>query len=308
MVQINGMTIDPRVRISHPDKPLWSELPVTKAHYTSYLANMAPFMLPFLAHRALTVVRYPHGVPGDSFFQKNCPDYAPDFIRTAEIDGTVYIVCNDLSTLLWLGNQSALEFHVPFNRTDATRPLEIVFDLDPPDRSAFPLAVKAAREMKAIFDRLGLVSYPKLSGSRGLQIHIPISGSGLTYRDTRQFTSFIARLLVQKFPDSFTVERLKKNRGRKLYVDYVQHAEGKTLICPYSTRGKPKATVAAPLYWEEVTDSLKIDTYNLPFVLKRTLAGTCPMADYFEQKNEALPAILSTIKKTKNSKGRQTFD
>ncbi|RYM06095.1 ATP-dependent DNA ligase [Sporolactobacillus sp. THM7-7] len=289
-------SIHPQVQITHPDKLIWAEPPIDKQQFIAYLFHVSRYMLPFLENRALTLLRFPHGVPGESFYQKNCPDYAPGFIRTAQIEDTNYIVCQDLSTLLWLGNQLAIEFHIPFNTVGSDKPLEIVFDLDPPSRSEFPLAVKAAKEMKRIFDRLDIKSYPKLSGSRGLQIHIPIYGNTLTYAETRIFTSFIAKILVEKFPDEYTVERLKKNRGSKLYVDYIQHAEGKTIVCPYSTRGKEGATVAAPIHWEEVNQHLKIEKYNVPFVLDRLSHGDCPMSDYFQQNNDSLIPIISSLK------------
>ncbi|WP_066297899.1 DNA ligase D [Bacillus sp. FJAT-29937] len=285
------------VKITHPDKIIWEKPFISKERFVAYLIQISPFILPFLEKRILTTIRYPHGIPGESFYQKNCPDYAPSFIRTKEKDGINYIVCNDLSTLLWLGNQLAIEYHVPFQTIETDRPLEIVFDLDPPNSSSFSQAIKAAKEMKKIFDNFDIISYPKLSGSKGLQIHIPINRGSLSYDDTRIFTSFIANYLVEKFPNDFTIERMKKNRGGRLYIDYIQHAEGKTIICPYSTRGKEQATVAAPLYWEEVNEKLKVEKYNVPFVLDRLSNKNCPMSDFFAQENTSLLNIISTLKK-----------
>lgn len=283
--------------ITHPDKIIWKQPGISKVQFVSYLVQVSRFMLPFLEKRALTTIRFPHGVPGVSFFQKNCPDYAPEFIQTAVIGDNNYIVCGDLPTLIWLGNQLAIEYHVPFQTINSDRPMEIVLDLDPPDRSSFPLAVEAALEMKNILDRFELTSYPKLSGSRGLQIHIPVAGNSLTYADTRIFTSFVARCLTEKFPDKFTVERLIKNRGNRLYIDYVQHAPGKTIICPYSPRGREDATVAVPLHWEEVDKNLRIEKYTIPFVLERISDGRCPMEGFFKQENRSLATIISSLKK-----------
>lgn len=253
-------------------------------------------MLPFLERRTLTTIRYPHGIPGDFFYQKNCPDYAPSSILTKSVEGINYIVCNELSTLLWLGNQLAIEYHIPFQTIDSLKPSEIVFDLDPPSKGDFHLAIKAALEMKKIFDSLEIRSYPKLSGNKGLQIHIPIKVNSLTYEDTRIFMYFIAKYLIEKFPDDFTIERLKKKRNGKLYIDYLQHAEGKTIISPYSTRGQENATVAAPLYWEEVNGNLRIEKFNIPFVLDRLSKVKCPMDDFFIQENANLLEIISTLK------------
>lgn len=298
---LNNTSVSQDVTFTSLDKVIWENPLIHKEGLLSYLCEISSYMLPFLRERILTTIRYPNGIKGESFFQKNCPDYAPSFIQTIEKEGTHFIVCNDISTLLWLGNQLAIEFHIPFQTIYEDRPLEIVFDLDPPSRAHFSLAIKAAVEMQRIFDGLGIVSFPKLSGSKGIQIHIPISHLPLSYNDTRIFTSFISYYLIEQFPDDFTIERFKKNRGGRLYIDYVQHAEGKTLICPYSTRGKEDATVAAPLYWDEVNDNLKIETFNIPFVLNRMEKIKCPMENYFEHKNSSLMDIVFMLKE-KNKK------
>ncbi|MCA0757743.1 DNA ligase D [Paenibacillus sp. N4] len=290
-----------QVKLTHPDKIIWEHPRIDKEGFVAYLIQVSPYMLPFLRKRVLTTIRYPHGVPGESFYQKNSPDYAPDFIKTAEWNGN--IVCNDLSALIWLGNQLAVEYHIPFQTVETELPLEIVIDLDPPGRERFPLAVKAALELKAVFDSFGIVSFPKLSGGKGLQIHIPIPGdASLTYEDTRILTSFLADYLVQKHPDDFTVERLKKNRGERLYVDYIQHAAGKTIVCPYSARGNEEATVAAPLYWHEVNGQLTAKTFNIPFVLDRLAGGECPMRHFFQTDNRSLLTVLSMLKEKKRKK------
>lgn len=286
----------PDYEVTHPDKLIWQRPPIRKAGYIAYLVQTASRMLPFLEDKTLTVIRYPHGVPGDSFFQKHFPDNVPDFVQTVTEDAENRILCNNLSTLVWLGNQAAVEFHLPFQTFGSDDPDEIVFDLDPPDREHFPWAVHAAREMKQIFDRLAVKSYPKLSGSRGIQIHLPLHHTKVSYTDTRLFTSFIATVLTQKFPREFTTERLKKNRNGRLYIDYVQHAQGKTIICPYSARGKEGATVAAPLHWEEVTDQLHMERFTIPYVLQRISSEPCPMADYFEQDNETLNAVIAALR------------
>ena len=295
-LMLDNTPVSQEVVFTNLDKVIWPNPLIRKDGLLSYLSEVSSHMLPFLKERALTVIRYPNGIKGESFFQKNCPEYAPSFIQTIEKDGTDFVVCNDLSTLLWLGNQVAIEFHVPFQTIHEDRPLEIVFDLDPPSRASFSLAVKAALELNRIFQGFNIVSFPKLSGSKGIQIHIPISDQRFTYSETRLFTSFIANYLVDQFPDDFTIERFKKNRGDRLYIDYVQHAEGKTLICPYSTRGKEDATVAAPLFWDEVNEKLKLETFNIPFVLERLTRIKCPMKGFFEQNNDSLTEIIAMLK------------
>ncbi|MEH6943128.1 DNA ligase D [Bacillus sp. JJ722] len=293
---LNYTSVEIEVKYTNLDKVIWENPLILKEGVISYLSLVSPFMLPFLKQRILTTIRYPNGVSGESFFQKNCPDYAPSFIQRKEKEGNHFVVCNDLSTLLWLGNQLAIEFHIPFQTINADQPLEIVFDLDPPSRDRFHLAIKAAIEMRKIFDSFNIVSYPKLSGSKGIQIHIPIANCAFTYTETRLFTSFIAHYLVEQFPADFTIERLKKNRGGKLYIDFIQHAEGKTIICPYSARGKEDATVATPLLWDEVNENLKMEQFTIPFVLNRLSNMNCPMSDFFEHENPSLVEIISKLK------------
>jgi bifunctional non-homologous end joining protein LigD len=236
-------------------------------------------MLPFLRERDLTVIRYPHGIEGEKFFQKNCPDYAPDFVRTHRSGDIDYIVCSDLATLIWLGNQLAFELHVPFQTIHSSGPSEIVFDLDPPSRDEFHLAVEAALIIKEILNRLNLTSFIKTSGNKGLQVYIPLPENAFNYDDTRKFTQFVADFLTEKEPTWFTTERLKKNRGRRLYVDYLQHAEGKTIVAPYSVRGNEEALVSTPLEWREVTRDLRPEQFPIDMITKRavrtgaTLAG-----------------------------------
>jgi bifunctional non-homologous end joining protein LigD len=286
------------IEITHPDKPLWEEPPIQKVDYIHYLREISPYMLPFLKNRLLTVIRYPHGMFGEAFYQKNVPDYAPDFVETASSEGIEYIICNNMKTLLWLGNQIAIEFHIPFQTINSKGPEEIVFDLDPPSRDYFPLAIKAALYIKEVLDELKLISFIKTSGNKGLQVYIPLPANTYSYNDTKLFTSFIANFLVSKDPDSFTIERLKKNRGNRLYVDYVQHAEGKTIVSPYSARGKSHAGVATPLFWDEVNESLKIEQFNLGTIMQKVKKHGCPFRDYFavkEQQNfEKVLGILKT--------------
>lgn len=297
-LQLSIAPLSEEVIITHPDKPLWETTDLSKEQYINYLLQISPYMLPFLTNRTLTVIRFPHGMFGEAFYQKNRPEYAPTFIQTVKRDDIEYIVCNELSTLIWLGNQLAIEFHLPFQTIDTSNPTEIVFDLDPPSRDAFPLAIKAALEMKKIFDQFGLLSFPKLSGNKGLQIHIPLSKNAFSYDETRLFTAFIAEFLVTSFPDDFTIERMKKNRGNRLYLDYIQHAEGKTIISPYSLRGKKEgAYIAAPLYWEEVNDDLHVQNFEISNVLQRVDVQGCPFQAFFTSpQDEVLQTILEVIK------------
>lgn len=273
------------VPITHPDKPVWPEIGVTKDHYLSYLQSVSPYLLPFLQDRPLTVIRYPHGVPGESFYQKSRPDKLPNFVATAMMDEIDYIVCNNLETLLWLGNQLALELHIPFQTRQTMYPTEIVFDLDPPSTDHFSLAIAGALDLKVIIDYFQLQSFVKTSGGKGLQLYIPLPANKFTYEEVRVFTEFVCRFLCQQKPHLYTIERLKKNRHNKLYLDYVQHAEGKTIIAPYSTRGNELGLVATPLHWEEVNDDLKPYYFSIPAVMERMKKISNPFK-YFREVGE----------------------
>lgn len=272
--------IPEKVTVTHPDKPVFPAMDITKDDYLLYLQKVAPHMLQFLKDRLLTVIRYTHGVPGESFYQKNYPDTIPDFVATHFVDDTNFALCNNIETLLWLGNQLAIEFHIPFQTIYIEKPTEIVFDLDPPSVEAFHLAVNAALKLKTIFDHFNLTSFIKTSGGKGMQIYIPLPVDAFTYEETGVFTEFVCNFLVQQYPDWFTTERLKKKRGQRLYLDYVQHREGKTIISPYSTRGNPNGLVATPLFWKEVNEELTPDTFTMHHVMERIENLGDPFQDF----------------------------
>lgn len=291
-------------QISHPDKPIWPSLSIQKKDYLSYLQRIAYDLLPFLRERLLTVIRYPHGSAGEHFYQKHCPDYAPDYITTEQFEDIRYIVCNDVETLLWLGNQLALEFHVPFQTRASAFPSEIVFDLDPPSVDDFSLAIEAAVRMKALFDQFELRSYVKTSGGKGLQIYLPLPDDTFSYKETRLFTEFICQFLCEQEPRWFTTERLKKNRHNRLYLDYVQHDIGKTIIAPYSPRGHEKGLIAMPLNWDEVTGSLDPGFFTMPVVLDRLKDVGNPFHDFNQiKKTQNFAAVIAHLKQLTEKKG-----
>ncbi len=273
------------------DKKLWSTY--RKKEYLLYLRSIAPYLLPLMKEKKLTVIRYPDGISKPSFFQKHLPDHAPDFVGSWVESGETFITCQNVEALLWLGNQAAIEFHLPFQKAGGTHPDEIVFDLDPSQHDDFPSAVMAARLLKHLLDELHVHSFVKTSGNKGIQVHIPITEGTMTYKETRTFTESLATLLVQERSDLFTTERLKKHRKGRLYIDYVQHAEGKTIIAPYSTRATPNGTVATPLYWEELTDDLTPNHFTFPSLLERVQTMGCPFF-YYHQAREEQP--IETMK------------
>ncbi|SES18803.1 DNA ligase D [Salipaludibacillus aurantiacus] len=291
-------SVPQRVKVTKPDKPVWADASLTKADYLVFLQRAAPYLLPHLKDRLLTVIRYPHGTDGEHFYQKHVPDYAPEFVETRMDGDTEFIMCNSRETLLWLGNQLALEFHTPFQPAGCEYPSEIVLDLDPPSASEFNLAVDAALRLKAVFDELNFKPFVKTSGRKGLQVYLPLPAERFTYAETRQFTSFVCQFLCEQAPDRFTTERLKKNRGNRLYLDYLQHEEGKTIIAPYSPRGTEGGLVATPLYWNEVSETLDPRRFHLYAVLDRLTYEGDPFRFYRETAAEngaMLEAVLAKL-------------
>ncbi|KGP73761.1 DNA ligase D [Pontibacillus yanchengensis] len=280
------LALFPHVDITNEDKKLWIKPTYTKQDFLLYLRNMAPYMLPFLQDKRLTVIRYPDGIHEESFYQKHLPDYAPQFVAPIEKEGETFFMCQNVSSLVWLGNQGSIEYHIPFEKEGHGEPNEIVFDLDPPDKEAFSLSVRAATLLKHLCDKLEIFVFAKTSGNKGMQLHIPIPEHSFSYDETRVFTEKLASLLVKQEPDYFTTERLKKNRGNRLYIDYVQHAEGKTIVAPYSPRATETGTVATPIFWHEVDESLSPQTFTMTHVLQRVQELGCPFADIENARKE----------------------
>lgn len=296
-----NLAIYQNVNLTNLKKRVWLNPLVTKEDYLDYLLMAAEKMLPFLQNRLLTVKRYPDGVEAEGFYQKSTPEYAPEFVEKVLHNGNLFTICDSTETLLWLGNQATIEFHIPFNTYQSNYPAEIVFDLDPPSIGNLDVAVKAALEMKKIFDQFQLMAFAKLSGRKGIQIHLPLNDGKISYQETRVFTEFIARYLIDLFPDLFTIERLKKNRGNRLYIDYIQHEKEKTIICPYSPRETSIPGIAVPLYWSEIKPGITINEYLLPTVKKRLASGINPFEEYFDVKQTAAVKHIIDFIQTKNS-------
>ncbi|MFC4812760.1 non-homologous end-joining DNA ligase [Paenibacillus sp. GCM10023250] len=248
--------------VSNPDKLLWPEMGITKAVFLQRLAGLSPWLLKHCQDRLLTTIRFPDGVNGKSFYQKNCPTPAPDFVETERRDSIDYVKLTSLPVLLWLGNLACLEYHASFDRvSDPLRPTEWVLDLDP-SREEEPRIMEAALLAGDLLRSLGIASTPKTSGATGVQIIVPLV-KDLTFDELRRIGEFVGSYLADKHPRLFTVERLKKHRGDLIYVDYLQHYQGKTIIAPYSPRARAAASVSTPLHWDEVRRGAAIADYHL---------------------------------------------
>ncbi|MFC4597446.1 non-homologous end-joining DNA ligase [Cohnella hongkongensis] len=262
--------------ISHPDKAIWPEAGITKLKYVQLLAELAPFLLPYTEGRLLTTIRYPEGIHGVSFYQKNCPEPIPDYVRTARDGAINYVVLDSVRTLLWMGSLYSLEFHVSSDELDKAPPNAWMLDIDP-SLEEEPRLMEATELVLQALDSLGLSAVAKTSGATGVQIVMPIE-RGPDFDALRRFGKFLSEYLVARNPNLFTVERLKKDRGDLIYLDYLQHYAGKTLPAAYSPRARPLATVSTPLTREEVRRNVKPSDFHLLNVPQRLRQLGDPLA------------------------------
>jgi len=255
-------------------KVFWPDEGYTKGDLIEYYRAISPWMLPYLAERPLVLTRYPDGINGKSFFQKDAPQYAQDFVRTVtiwsedsqrELD---YFVCDNEASLLYIANMGAILLHVWSSRVATLEtPDWCILDLDPKE-APFTDVVTVARAVKALCDDIGLPTGIKTSGSTGLHVLIPLARQ-CTYEQSRTLGGLLARVIAARLPDISTVTRQVQKRGGKVYVDYVQNGHGRLLVAPFSVRPLPGAPVSTPLSWDEVTPSLDICSFTIKNVPDR---------------------------------------
>jgi bifunctional non-homologous end joining protein LigD len=258
---------------SNLEKVFWPDRGLTKGDLIAYFDSVAPFILPVLRDRPLTVIRYPDGIQGFSFYQKNTPKYAPSWVRTvglrAESAGRTvnYTVCNSKRTLLWLANQAAVELHPWLSRRDRLdRPDHLVLDLDPP-ADAFDLAIQVAFLAREALDEAGLRAAVKTSGAKGLHLYVPLRRRH-DYELVRRAAVRIAGRIVNQNPDLATTEFKRASRGDRLFVDVGRNAPGAHIVAPYSPRGRPGATVSFPVEWKEL-NRIRPEDFTLHSVPRR---------------------------------------
>ncbi len=281
-----------QLTLTNLDKVLYPATGFTKGQVVDYIVRIAPVLIPHLKGRPLTMKRYPNGVNEEFFFEKNAPKHRPDWVQTTPVwsegnNRTMhYLMANDLPTLVWIANLASIELHPSLSLgADIETPTMIVFDLDPGPPANIVQCCQVGLWVKEIFDHFGLQSFAKTSGSKGMQIYVPLntpSKEKTSYEETKTFANAIARLLEHEHPDLVVSDMKKAVRTNKVFVDWSQNDQHKTTISVYSLRAREHPTVSTPIKWEEVEQALKKkDANRLVFESKDVLARVEKMGDLF---------------------------
>ena len=284
-IEVKGKTL----KLSNLDKVMYPAAGFTKGQVIDYYVRIAPVLLPHLKDRPLTLKRYPNGVDGMHFYEKNCPKHRPEWVQTAAVwsEGNNrwmdYCLTQDLPTLVWAANLADLELHTSLSlKKDVLRPTMIAFDLDPGAPANIIQCCKVGLWLKEILDEMQLKSFPKTSGSKGMQVYVPLN-TPVTYDDTKTFAHELAKHLERQHPAEVVSLMKKSLRPGKVFVDWSQNDDHKTTVCAYSLRAKDRPTVSTPLTWEEVRKALKSgNAEELVFDSEATLARVAKHGDLFE--------------------------
>jgi bifunctional non-homologous end joining protein LigD len=254
-----------RLPLSNLEKELYPSYGFTKAQVLEYYRAIAPFMLPHLSDRAVTLKRYPEGVEMNFFFEKRCPSHHPEWVRTAEVtqhdrEPIAYCLVNDLATLIWAGNLASLELHVPLAKAGSPQtPDSMVFDLDPGEEANILHCSRVALILRDLLSRMGLETYIKTSGNKGLHVFVPLNRKGTSFEDTKTFSKAVAEIMQKHYPGLVTAKMAKQERRAKVFINWSQNDASKTMICVYSLRAREAPFVSFPLEWRELEEMVGLD-------------------------------------------------
>jgi len=272
------------IKISNWDKVLFPETGFTKGDLVAYYARIAPAVVPHLRDRPLTLKRYPNGVEAPYFYEKQSPSHRPEWVQSARVGDINYTLCQDRPTLVWLANLADIELHTSLSlAAKPETPTMLVFDLDPGAPATVVECCEVALVLRGLFKALGLESVAKTSGSKGMQLYVPLNDPKVTYRHTKPFARQIAELLEQRLPELVVSRMTKRLRGGKVLVDWSQNDDHKTTVTVYSVRARERPTVSAPVSWEEVqacrdARDAELLTFTTDQVLQRVAADGDPFA------------------------------
>ena len=298
-VEVEGKTL----RLTNLDKVMYPAVGFTKGQVIDFYTRVSPYLLPHLKDRPLTLKRYPNGVEGDYFYEKQCPSHRPDWVRTVPVYSRRnkadinFCVVDDVATLVWLAQLADLELHTSMAYAEAPEhPTTMVFDLDPGPGTDIIDCARVGCWLREIFDHFDLRSFPKTSGSKGLQLYVPLNTPGVGYvPGTKTFSRACAELVEKQHPDAVVSNMAKELRQGKVLVDWSQNDEHKTTVCVYSLRAKERPTVSTPVTWDEVEDALAAnDAGMLTFDSEQVLERVAEHGDLFApvvELEQALPAL-----------------
>jgi bifunctional non-homologous end joining protein LigD len=282
-VEVDGR----RLSLSNLDKVLYPRAGFTKGQVIDYYTRIAPAVLPHLRGRPLTLKRYPNGVEGGHFYEKQCPSHRPEWVRSARVQmrgekAIEFCLCDDLPTLVWLANLADLELHPSLSfAADVTSPAILAFDLDPGEPATIVECAEVAVRLRAALTTLGLEAFPKTSGSKGMQVYVPLN-TPTSYDATKPFARALAQVLERAEPDLVVSEMAKVRRKGKVFVDWSQNDEHKTTVGVYSLRARDQPTVSTPLTWDEV-EAVRVsrDPEDLVFTSADVLGRVAEHGDLF---------------------------
>ena len=287
------------VELSNLDKPFWPEEGITKGDLLAYYRDVGPVLVPHLRDRPFTMKRHPDGWQGKHFFQKDTPKHAPSWLQTVPFPATTregetrtidYALVNDELALLWMVNMGCIDMHAWTSRADRPeRPDWVIFDLDPSEGVGFEEVIETALLVRATLDLVGLESFPKTSGSRGIHVLVPIARRH-GYRDTHEFASIVAGALARAHPGLVTTQWVKSKR-RGVLVDANQNGPGKTTASVYSVRPRAGAPVSTPLSWNEVKPGLDPSAFTMDAVLDRVARDGDLFADVLKRRQSLTQAL-----------------
>ena len=292
-----------KLTLSNLDKVLYPEVGFTKAEVIDYYSRVAPVLLPHLKGRPLTLKRYPNGVDAPFFFEKQAPKHRPAWIKTTPIYSDSngrdidYVVIDALPALVWVANLADLELHTTMALAKTPqKPTMVVFDLDPGAPANLHQCCVVGLRLKELFDRNGLDCHAKVSGSKGLQVYVPVNSPGVTYDVTTPFAKDVALKLEKEDPDLVVSRQKKELRVGKVLVDWSQNVDSKTTVCVYSLRAKSRPTVSMPLTWDEVAHCAETgDVASITFEAHEALERVEQHGDLFAPVltvKQRLPATL----------------
>ncbi|MFW5832018.1 MAG: non-homologous end-joining DNA ligase [Prolixibacteraceae bacterium] len=287
-LKINGHEIE----LSNADKVIFPDENITKKDVVEYYRKISKYMLPFVSNRPMMLHRYPNGIDGKDFYQKEEPDYFPDWIKTINVnvkkkdqDTQKFVNCDSEATLAYLANQAVITPHIWLSKKQKlTHPDKMIYDLDPPE-GEFDVVIKCAKDFKKLFDEMGLNAFLMTTGSKGLHVVLPLDGKA-DFDEIRQFARDAANLLADRKPEEYTTATLKKKREGRLFLDYLRNSYGQTTVAPYALRARKGAPVATPIDWNETgKKDFNSQTFRYKNIFRRLGSKKDPWNDFEKKKN-----------------------